>query len=63
MIAQDIKKVKQDNTFLLELPPPEDNSQLIQIGNQITIPERIRLLEKVKKRNKRFIDFISQREK
>ena len=45
----DIKKVKQDDTSLLELPPPEDDSQLIQIGNQNTIPENIRLLEKVKK--------------
>ena len=59
----DIKKVKQDDTSLLELPPPEDDSQLIQIGNQNTIPESIKLLEKVKKGKKRFIDFINQREK
>jgi len=56
----DIKKVKQDNTSLLELPPPEDDSQLIQIGNQNTIPESIRLLEKRKKGKKRFVDFINQ---
>ena len=59
----DIKKVKQDDTSLLELPPPEDDSQLIQIGNQNTIPESIKLLEKVKKGKKRFVDFIRQREK
>jgi len=59
----DIKKVKQDDTSLLELPPPEDDSQLIQIGNQNTIPESIKLLEKIKKGKKRFIDFINQREK
>ena len=56
----DIKKVKQDDTSLLELPPPEDDSQLIQIGNQNTIPESIKLLEKVKKGKKRFVDFINQ---
>ena len=59
----DIKKVKQDDTSLLELPPPEDDSQLIQIGNQNTIPENIRLLEKVKKGKKRFVDFQKQSEK
>ena len=59
----DIKKVKQDNTSLLELPPPEDDSQLIQIGNQNTIPENIRLLEKVKNGKKRFVDFQKQSEK
>ena len=59
----DIKKIKQDNTSLLELPPPEDDSQLISIGNQMSIPESMRLLEKVKKGKKRFVDFINQREK
>ena len=59
----DIKKVKQDNTSLLELPPPEDDSQLIQIGNQNTIPENIRLLEKVKKGKKKFIDFYRHTDK
>ena len=59
----DIKKVKQDDTSLLELPPPEDDSQLIQIGNQNTIPENIRLLEKVKNGKKRFVDFQKQSEK
>ena len=50
----DIKKVKHADTSLLELPPPEDDSQLIQIGNQNTIPENIRLLEKVKMGKKKF---------
>ena len=59
----DIKKVKQDDTSLLELPPPEDDSQLIQIGNQNTIPENIRLLEKVKKGKKKFIDFYRHTDK
>ena len=59
----DIKKIKQDNTSLLELPPPEDDPQLISIGNQMSIPESLRLLEKVKKGKKRFVDFINQREK
>ena len=59
----DIKKVKQDNTSLLELPPPEDDSQMIQIGNHNTIPENIRLLEKVKNGKKRFVDFQKQSEK
>ena len=48
---------------MLELPPPEDDSQLISIGNQMSIPESLRLLEKVKKGKKRFVDFINQREK
>ncbi len=52
MISKDIKKVKQDDTSLLGLLPPEDYSKLIQIRIQITISERIRLLEKVKKGKK-----------
>ena len=59
----DIKKVKQDDTSLLELPPPEGDENLISIGNQMSIPESLRLLEKVKKGKKRFVDFINQREK
>ena len=54
MISQDIKKkLKQYDTSLVELPPPEDDSKLIQIGNQITIRESIRILEKVKKKRKK----------
>ena len=59
----DIKKVKQDDTSLLELPPPEDDSQLITIGNQNTIPEMKNLLDKIKKGKKGFKEFIKQREK
>ena len=60
----DIKKIKQDkkdDTNLLELPPPEGDENLISIGNQMTIPESLRLLEKVKRGKKKFKDFISQK--
>ena len=57
----DIKKVKQDDTSLLELPPPEGDENLITIGNQMSIPESLRLLEKVKRGKKKFKDFISQK--
>ena len=62
----DIKKIKQDkkdDTNLLELPPPEGDENLISIGNQMTIPESLRLLEKVKRGKKKFRDFISQKPK
>ena len=60
----DIKKIKQDkkdDTNLLELPPPEGDENLISIGNQMTIPESLRLLEKVKRGKRKFRDFISQK--
>ena len=56
----DIKKIKQDkkdDTNLLELPPPDGDENLISIGNQMTIPESLRLLEKVKRGKKKFRDF------
>ena len=56
----DIKKIKQDkkdDTNLLELPPPEEDENLINIGNQMSIPESLRLLEKVKRGKKKFRDF------
>ena len=57
----DIKKIrntdKKDDTHLLELPPPEGDENLISIGNQMTIPESLRLLEKVKRGKKKFRDF------
>ena len=62
----DIKKIKQDkkdDTNLLELPPPEGDENLISIGNQMSIPECLRLLEKIKKGKKRFVDFQKQSEK
>ena len=57
---EDIKKIKSDkkhDTNLLELPPPEGDENLISIGNQMTIPESLRLLEKVKRGKKKFRDF------
>jgi len=62
----DIKKIKQDkkdDTNLLELPPPEGDENLISIGNQMTIPESLRLLERVRRGKKKFRDFISQKPK
>ena len=53
----DIKKIKMDKTNLLELPPPEDNSQLISVGNQMGFPESVGLLRKIKKGRVRFRDF------
>ena len=60
----DIKKIKQDkkdDSHILELPPPEEDENLITIGNQMGIPESLRLLEKVKRGKKKFKDFISQK--
>ena len=62
----DIKKIKQDkkdDTNLLELPPPEGDENLISIGNQMTIPESLRLLEKVKRGKKKFKDFYRHTDK
>ena len=56
----DIRKIKKDDkddSHLLELPPPEGDENLISIGNQMTIPESLRLLEKVKRGKKKFRDF------
>ena len=56
----DIKKIKQDkkdDSHFLELPPPEGDENLITIGNQMSIPESLRLLEKVKRGKKKFRDF------
>ena len=56
----DIKRIRKDDkddTTLLELPPPEGDENLISIGNQMTIPESLRLLEKVKRGKKKFRDF------
>ena len=62
----DIKKIKndkKDDTNLLELPPPEGDENLISIGNQMTIPESLRLLEKVKRGKKKFKDFYRHTDK
>ena len=48
----DIRKIKKDDkddSHLLELPPPDGDENLITIGNQMSIPESLRLLEKVKR--------------
>ena len=60
----DIKKIKQDkkdDSHVLELPSPDGEENLISIGNQMIIPESLRLLEKVKRGKKKFKDFISQK--
>ena len=62
----DIKKIKQDkrdDSHVLELPSPDGEENLISIGNQMTIPESLRLLEKVKRGKKKFKDFINQKPK
>ena len=56
----DIKRIRKDDkddTNLLELPPPEGDENLISIGNQMTIPESLRLLERIKRGKKKFRDF------
>ena len=56
----DIKKIrndKKDDSHVLELPSPDGEENLISIGNQMTIPESLRLLEKVKRGKKKFRDF------
>ena len=56
----DIKKIKQDkkdDSHVLELPSPDGEENMISIGNQMTIPESLRLLEKVKRGKKKFKDF------
>ena len=56
----DIKKIKndkKDDSKLLELPPPEGDENLISIGNQMTIPESLKLLERIKRGKKKFRDF------
>ena len=62
----DIKKIKQDkrdDSHVLELPSPDEEENLITIGNQMSIPESLRLLEKVKRGKKKFRDFINQKPK
>ena len=60
----DIKKIKQDkkdDSHILELPSPDGEENLITIGNQMSIPESLRLLEKVKRGKKKFRDFMNQK--
>ena len=53
-----IKQDKKDDSHVLELPSPDGEENLISIGNQMTIPESLRLLEKVKRGKKKFKDFL-----
>ena len=60
----DIRKIKKDDkddSHLLELPPPDGDENLITIGNQMSIPESLSLLEKVKRGKKKFRDFMNQK--
>ena len=60
----DIKRIRKDDkddTNLLELPPPDGDENLITIGNQMTIPESLKLLERIKRGKKKFRDFINQK--
>ena len=60
----DIKKIKsdkKDDSHVLELPSPDGEENLITIGNQMSIPESLRLLEKVKRGKKKFRDFMNQK--
>ena len=56
----DIKRIRKDDkddSHVLELPSPDGEENLITIGNQMSIPESLRLLEKVKRGKKKFRDF------
>ena len=56
----DIKKIKKDDkddSHLLELPPPDGDENLITIGNQMSIPESMKLLKRIKKGRVSFRDF------
>ena len=56
----DIKKIKQDkrdDSHILELPPPDGDENLISIGNQLSIPESLNLLRRIKRGKIRFKDF------
>ena len=60
----DIRKIKKDDkddSHLLELPPPDGDENLITIGNKMSNPESLRLLEKVKRGKKKFRDFMNQK--
>ena len=39
----------------------KEDENLINIGNQMSIPESLRLLEKVKTEKKKFRDFMNQK--
>ena len=60
-IIKKFNQDKKDDSHVLELPSPDGEENLISIGNQMTIPESLRLLEKVKRGKKKFRDFINQK--
>ena len=43
---------KKDDNYLLELPLPVGGENLIIIQNQMTFPESLRLLERIKRQEK-----------
>ena len=56
----DIRKIKKDDkddSHLLELPPPDGDENLITIGNQMSIPETLNLLKRIKRGRVSFSDF------
>ena len=58
----DIRKIKKDDkddSHILELPSPDGEENLITIGNQMSIPESLRLFEKVKRGKKKFEAFMN----
>ncbi len=61
----DIRKIKKDDkddSHLLELPPPDGDENLITIGNQMSIPETLNLLKRVKRGRVSFSDFVRKSE-
>ena len=61
----DIRKIKKDDkddSHLLELPPPDGDENLITIGNQMSIPETLNLLKRIKRGRVSFSDFVRKSE-
>ena len=48
-IIKKFKQDKKDDSHVLELPSPDGEENLISIGNQMTIPESLKLLERVRR--------------
>ena len=61
----DIRKIKKDDkddSHLLELPPPDGDENLITIGNQMSIPETLNSLKRIKRGRVSFSDFVRKSE-
>ena len=57
-MPEEINRILTDSVAdLLLTPSPDGDENLITIGNQMSIPESLRLLEKVKRGKKKFRDF------